>query len=192
MTPAARKRRSVQLARNFYRSLPEIACPVDIRRIYRLMDWELCLAAELKGKTEGVTFHYGGRYRTYLPQSSRLKTSGRLRFTLGHEIGHIVLGHFQDFRLEVSCCREIGHDLIEILNQEANFFCSEFLMPSDQIRAHLRQGKKYLRNLFGVSEQALTYRLDNLGYGFLFDKQGEYIGHSKLVEEYAAVCLDEV
>jgi Zn-dependent peptidase ImmA (M78 family)/transcriptional regulator with XRE-family HTH domain len=58
---------------------------------------------------------------------NRVTNQDRLRFTMLHEIGHLVLH-------QRSTLRSVS-DEIEI---EANRFASAFLMPADEIRPHLR------------------------------------------------------
>lgn len=54
-------------------------------------------------------------------------TQDRLRFTLLHEVGHLALHH-----------RSIPRSVSDTIEDEANRFASAFLMPSDEIRPHLR------------------------------------------------------
>jgi Zn-dependent peptidase ImmA (M78 family) len=106
-------------------------------------------------------------------------TERRRRFTIAHELGHLVLhkgrplvvDHVRvNFRDATS---STATDLEEI---QANAFAAELLMPRDQVTATARQGLKAaatqgaeaaaVRDLadgFDVSEQAMDYRLINLG-----------------------------
>lgn len=87
----------------------------------------------------------------------------RSRFTLAHELGHIVLGHVQKQGIE----------------EEANEFASEFLMPEDDIRRDFNGEKIDLRLLamlkprWKVSMQALLMRARSLKY--LSDNQNTYL-----------------
>ena len=79
----------------------------------------------------------------------------RQRFTVAHEIGHMVL------------------DVFPKLNEEkaAHRFAGAFLMPAETIRAEIGKHRKSmgwgelfeLKRVFGVSVQALTYRCKDLG-----------------------------
>lgn len=75
----------------------------------------------------------------------------RTRFTMAHELGHLVLHHISKKESEarsVSLRTDIDwdffkrHDLVE-KEQEANAFAAELLMPEKKIL-------KYLKNLSGV------------------------------------------
>jgi Zn-dependent peptidase ImmA (M78 family) len=82
----------------------------------------------------------------------------RLRFTLAHEIGHLVMHRFPGPEMEL----------------QANEFASTFLMPRNDIVPLLRGGKLDLRRLaalkpeWRVSMQALLYRAQSLN---LIEKQ---------------------
>ena len=97
----------------------------------------------------------------------------RRRFTVAHEIGHFVLHddevHVDRFRDDRS---ETGTDAKEV---EANAFAAELLMPEAVLRTDIgalellafdaaaqTQLAQEARR-FGVSVQALTWRLSNLG-----------------------------
>ncbi len=74
----------------------------------------------------------------------------RRRFTIAHEIGHLLLGH--------TCNSEGGGSHNE---REANVFASELLMPTDFIKNDFKKTRnlKELSKLYRVSEQALTIQL---------------------------------
>ena len=92
----------------------------------------------------------------------------RQRFTLAHELGHMVL------------------QLRPKINEEkaAHRFASAFLMPAETLRARIGTHRKNvslgelldLKLIFGVSIQALTYRCKDLGifdpplFKYLFDE----------------------
>lgn len=77
----------------------------------------------------------------------------RLRLTIAHELGHLCLHS-----------REITRDL----EQEADAFAAEFLMPTEAIRAQLRNltlGRLHdLKREWGVSMQALIEKAYAIGY----------------------------
>jgi Zn-dependent peptidase ImmA (M78 family) len=101
----------------------------------------------------------------------------RQRFTAAHEIGHLVLHKGRPLlvdpvRINLRDSRSsLATDLEEI---EANAFAAELLMPRrlvlhqfrslvDAGTSSLTQIKRDLAHGFGVSEQAMEYRLANLG-----------------------------
>lgn len=102
----------------------------------------------------------------------------RQRFTIAHEIGHLVLKHRGDIFVDktVRINRDSKSALAIDKNEiEANGFAAALLMPRKQIirevqkRLNSKEGKKdyslvdYLAEAFQVSTQAMEYRLNNLG-----------------------------
>ena len=99
--------------------------------------------------------------------------SNRRRFTLAHEIGHVLLHAkgdrvFVDRRFFRNDWSSKGEPREEI---EANAFAAALLMPRSLIRQHLAADSGItdvdvfrLATKFQVSEQAMTLRLVKLGY----------------------------
>lgn len=109
----------------------------------------------------GVTFRAPGRAPLILLNENH--AADRLRFTLAHELGHIVMHKFPSATME----------------NEANEFASEFLMPREEMR-HAFRGRKITIELLAalkpewrVAMQALLYRATKLG--FLTQNQSRYM-----------------
>jgi Zn-dependent peptidase ImmA (M78 family) len=81
----------------------------------------------------------------------------RQRFSIAHEIGHLVLGHkvlTEIFNLNSKDAREI----------EANTFAAELLMPFDWLKQDLvskQYNIKILAEKYWVSEEAMGWRIFN-------------------------------
>ena len=93
----------------------------------------------------------------------------RQRFSIAHEIGHYVLGHYKDIFVDFSEISEgrfdafdIGHNKIQ--EQEANYFASELLMPSEMIKRDFEKigNINEIINLYNVSKDALWVKLIKL------------------------------
>ncbi|GIW20828.1 MAG: hypothetical protein KatS3mg065_1124 [Chloroflexota bacterium] len=88
---------------------------------------------------------------------------GRERFTLAHEVGHLLAGDAQPVYLDEDL---VGRGLPEV---RANAFAAHFLMPPDGIERRLGgrpidgQVACELQDAFGVSLEALLWHLRNLG-----------------------------
>lgn len=87
----------------------------------------------------------------------------RQRFTVAHELGHHVLGHGTSPRDTSMVFSSWGGNWKE---RAANQFAAEVLMPAETVRLALSRGYESvdaLATLFGVSSQAMGYRMINLG-----------------------------
>lgn len=92
----------------------------------------------------------------------------RQRFTLAHEVGHLALGHLRAgkmmFRDPAANFSSSNNKAVE---REANKFAAELLMPADTLKYAIEHRGLYsidrLASLFGVSQVAMNYRLENLG-----------------------------
>lgn len=99
----------------------------------------------------------------------------RQRFTIAHEIGHILLHEFSEVHVDKnfavmfrSAESSTAQDILEI---EANAFAAELLMPESFLEKELRATAldvedddqlRRLAKMYQVSAQAMTYRLHNL------------------------------
>jgi Zn-dependent peptidase ImmA (M78 family) len=83
----------------------------------------------------------------------------RRRFTIAHELGHWICQCLEGTAQPVYCrADDIGVDpAAKALEREANIFAANLLMPEDAVRAAGGE------NRFGVSDEALAWRLYNLG-----------------------------
>lgn len=87
----------------------------------------------------------------------------RRRFTIAHELGHFFLHHDGE-ELEYLDLRSTKKSQEE---QEANQFAAELLMPETEVKVEYEKlmfpTVEALAKKFGVSKQAMQYRLKNLG-----------------------------
>jgi Zn-dependent peptidase ImmA (M78 family) len=85
----------------------------------------------------------------------------RQRFTVAHEIGHFALDH-QDSPRDTGNFQSSG----DVREQQANRFAAELLMPASLVTHYYNSGLasnvEGLANIFGVSRDAMGYRLINL------------------------------
>lgn len=82
----------------------------------------------------------------------------RAMFTIGHELGHVLLGHKRTFN------RTPGTELKPYLNSEwqANVFAAEFTMPIGQIERYELFSPAMIASHFGVSLKAASVRLEDI------------------------------
>jgi Zn-dependent peptidase ImmA (M78 family) len=94
------------------------------------------------------------------------ESEARQRFTLAHELGHWVCQVKEGHEAPVFC-RDV--DISQVadrqLEREANVFAAELLMPEPAVRAEFPRAASTgeLAGWFGVSEEAMGWRLHNCG-----------------------------
>ena len=97
----------------------------------------------------------------------------RQRFTIAHELGHYLLEHESDLLVDTNVLFRDSDSKLGVfaIERDANEFAAEILMPQEMIKKELLKNPidiedsdalAELANKFGVSTQALTYRLVNL------------------------------
>jgi len=92
-------------------------------------------------------------------------TPNRQRFTVAHELGHHFLQHGPRFRDTSATLAGGSYDPVEVA---ANRFAAELLMPAYTMNVLVVDrgvtSVDELSSAMQVSEQAMIYRLKNLGY----------------------------
>lgn len=84
----------------------------------------------LLGSEEGVTLYDGEHSILYYNKHQHNRS--RKNWTITHEAGHILLGHLQNIQKENVY---ISPNVLNVMEQEANFFAKEFLAPSPLVLA---------------------------------------------------------
>lgn len=99
---------------------------------------------------EGYTFFNpaNNKYRIFIDNNYRVS---RRNFTIAHEVGHIVLGHFLNFDLS-------NPEIHKMLDKHANAFASALLMPTHILKKFDCLSANYIANAFNVSIEALSIR----------------------------------
>jgi hypothetical protein len=87
----------------------------------------------------------------------------RRRFTLAHEVGHWVCQVLEGRTAPIYCrSEEVGVGEGRTLEREANVFAAELLMPEEIVRKRFDKTIAGTASAFGVSEEAMNWRLYNL------------------------------
>lgn len=129
--------------------------PVIIRKIIDFLGKEFdidIIKTDFKGEYDGITVTIGGSHTVGFDENSPIN---RKRFSIAHELGHIVLGHTNtnnsDYDYDSKNYREI----------EANEFAAELLVPYEFLKKDVAQGTpvKDLVSKYYVSEQMLWNRI---------------------------------
>lgn len=83
----------------------------------------------IKGSNDGGTLYCADTNEYAIIYNDRISSKGRIRWTLMHEIGHIVLGHFVDYPETCISRRGISRKKYMVLEEEADFFAYHVLAP---------------------------------------------------------------
>lgn len=94
---------------------------------------------------------------------------GRDRWSVAHELGHIVLGHYELYPVDTIMYDRLTDRERYILDREADIFTEELLMPAEWIMKYTLKETE-LRELFKVSKEAMSIRLSKLNYQLLISQ----------------------
>jgi Zn-dependent peptidase ImmA (M78 family) len=86
----------------------------------------------------------------------------RDRWSLAHELGHVVLGHCQIYSVDTLSKDVLTDAERYILDRECDIFAEEILMPLAWMEKHKHSSIDQLKKVFGVSKEAVAIRHDNL------------------------------
>lgn len=92
---------------------------------------------------------------------------GRDRWSVAHELGHIVLGHYELYSVDTITTDRLTDHERYILDREADIFTEELLMPAEWI-VQYKQSQSDLKELFKVSKEAMSIRLGKLNCSVQF------------------------
>jgi Zn-dependent peptidase ImmA (M78 family) len=144
-------------------------CSIDVEKVATKLKIKIVLHLFEKN-ISGVFFKKDGNLFIGVNETHGEK---RNRFTIAHEIGHYLLHssdalHYDDqTKLPLAEAYFRAENVDNPNEREANHFAAELLMPGELIERCIQANIKSTRELavrFKVSEQAMTYRLINLGY----------------------------
>ena len=90
----------------------------------------------------------------------------RRRFTLAHEVGHWVCQCLEGKGAPVMCrAEDVSESADRTLEREANVFAAELLMPENEVREAWATDPDACAECFGVSDEAMRWRLYSFGLG---------------------------
>jgi Zn-dependent peptidase ImmA (M78 family) len=159
-----------QIGRDFLKSIDIKSYPIDPIKIVYLMKWKFEID-DLCGE-EGYTL-YNARTKNYciiIDNAQGIKRQ-RCKFTIAHEIGHIVMKHYTSFDTT-----SLTDNDFRILDLEADIVAGEILMPYTSIRKNFGKSILYLATKFDVSYSAMETRLRFLDlYNLYFEDDSSII-----------------
>lgn len=181
------KPRFAQITKRAYELLAELEIsefPVNPRSIIEhFSNWHLKGWLELqvntgeqdplnidKEKAEAKTVKLRGSDDYLIVYDERVDNSQRIRWTLAHEIGHIVLGHLVQFDATALNRRGLMPAEHGVLEVEAHWFASELLAPKTIIRRFdFKDNPQGIGLICDISKDAAKKRLKditNMDFGY--------------------------
>lgn len=145
-----------------------IKFPVDLDKIAAILHTRI-LKTNLAGES-GYIIAFRGRYLICIDAENNRITHNR--FTVAHELSHVVLGHLDRRRALPEKEKE----------REANYLASALLMPFHFMVAYRDYEERILSGFMAVSEQAMEIRRREI------KKDPEY--HKAVARSYYADHLD--
>lgn len=162
------------------------------------------LVAEVCGSEDAFTIYRNGIYS--IAYNDRIRSLGRIRFTLMHEVGHIYLRHLEEFDKTILSRGGLSDKEYKTLETEADTFASEVLAPYEVMLAMGLENYQLIQRACGLSTQAAKVKASRIFdlktswaiyeydspiikrfYNFIFQKQCQRCG-AKLVIEKAKFC----
>ncbi len=140
--------------------------PVRVSRICRNMGIEVCLYTPQEGDSDGKSIIIDRR--PIILVSDRCSVQ-RQRFTVAHELGHIVLGHIGKYEL---VNREPSSEDSPV-EHEANVFASRLLAPAIVLRELNIQCAEDIASLCDISYQASEFRWERLK--LLYEREQRFL-----------------
>ena len=169
-----RYERTMRAAKAFLKQERITEFPIDVFEIARRNGWVLVSYSDLMdslkvnlnavihrmGSRDGATFRQHGLY--FIAYNDRVKSPGRIRFTIAHEIGHIYLNHLVHFERTRITRLGLTPSEMEVLENEADCFARNVLSPSTIVKfLQLREANQLIKP-FGLSFKAARTRLNFL------------------------------
>lgn len=139
--------------------------PLDPKKIIEKNGWKLIPYTNSHDELmaishDGFTYYYDGVFYIYYNES---KPPKRIRFTLFHEIGHIILNHHIEFKKEILQSSEDT----SFLESEANIVARNLMAPAHLICNLYHDSYVLFSKFFQMSDEALTNRMKWLNRDFL-------------------------
>ena len=141
------------------------SCATDVEKIAEALDINI-VPYPFSENISGVFFRKDNKLFLGVNSSHHIH---RQRFTIAHEIGHFLLHATEALHYDKGPENEMFFRADNITNLDeiqANHFAAELLMPKEAVLKCIKEGAKSSQELsecFNVSEDAMRYRLVNIG-----------------------------
>ena len=153
------------LARGFLKKNNLYNFPVNLNKAADAIG-AVIIFEKLSPKISGLVIEVNDCEFPYIISVNILKAFNHKRFTIAHEIGHIVLNHLKKQKIMYEIGLLNSELKINKFEKEANIFASEILVPTDKLKQTLswNLSDNGLSKLFQVSKEVIKYRLNQLRF----------------------------
>lgn len=121
--------------------------------------------SEIAEKTDGLSFYAGDAPVVLYNEAC---TAGRIRFTVAHELGHIILGHIAPGLVTVANREPAPNDSPE--ETAANQFAARLLAPACVLWGLGLHTPEEIAGVCHISNQAARFRAERMGELYRRDK----------------------
>ena len=142
---------------NIYNDYPNVA---PLETYVQKTDWKVITYDDEKLRKvskDGCSISKGGQYNIFISKPE-IK-SKRNRFTLAHEVGHIVLNHHKLLKNNLIKFNGKTKDIFEM---QANVFAENILMPVHLVNKFRYEDIEDLSRIFEVSKSMAEVRMAHL------------------------------
>lgn len=108
---------------------------------------------------DGFTLGIDGRYTILFNEHCSIQ---RNRFTVAHELGHILLGHVPKDGIHITAINREPSSKDNPLEQQANVFASRLMAPLCVLKSLRINDAKDIARLCDISETAAQFRFNRL------------------------------
>lgn len=163
-----------RLVLDIYKSMPELKFPIDLNVVAsllpncRLMSYQKLAAAtgtsiediiSVCQSKSGCT-HYDAVNKRYLILFNQAENTERKRWTVGHEIGHIMCGHHVLAAYDQLSENNLLKNANPEFEAEADYFAATLLAPFPLYKVLEIHSAADIQKMFNISSQASCYRLN--------------------------------
>lgn len=163
-----------RLVLDIYKSMPELKFPIDLNIVAsllpncRLMSYQK-LAAATETSIEDIISvcqsksgctHYDAVNKRYLILFNQAENTGRKRWTVGHEIGHIMCSHHVLAAYDQLSENNLLRNANPEFESEADYFAATLLAPFPIYKVLEIRSAADIQKTFNLSFQASDYRFN--------------------------------
>lgn len=160
-------------ARAFLLSSEQDSLPIDVNQLFKPPSYLLYEAAEAEwiaqmsipikfwnnDTVDAFTCCFLGTFITIYKTAGR--TLQRVRFSIAHELGHIVLNHLTDFE-QPDSFSILNSNAYRVLEREADMFAAELLAPTPLLKEMGLLDAGNIQRVCGISESAADITISDL------------------------------